>query len=438
MSSERRAWFVYAAALFAYVVAFTQRTTIGVAGVAATDRFDTNAALLSTLAVLQIAVYAGLQVPVGVLLDRLGPRALMIAGTVLMTIGQVAVAYATTVPLALAGRVIVGVGDAAMFVSAVRIVNVWIPPRQVPLAAQILGATGTLGQVISAVPFALLLRETGWTVAFLTAAAFAALGVVVVLVGIADRPTGTPAAPRPATWTQSIRQLGDALRRPGTQLGFWTHFISQPSGTVIMLIWGVPFLVYGLGYPPPQASAMLLVVAGAGLVSGPVLGILAARFPMRRSALVLGIVSTMFALWTVVLAWPGRPPLWLVVLLFVAIGVGGPGALIGFDFARSFNPQHALSSANGIVNVGGFLASFIIMYLVGVLLDVAHTVFGQPMYSLDSFRFAFLAQYLVVGIGVGFLLHARRRTRRRMHDEEGIEVAPLWVALSRAWRRPRA
>jgi sugar phosphate permease len=183
---------------------------------------------------------------------------------------------------------------------------------------------------------------------------------------------------------------------------------------------------------------MLLVVAGAGLVSGPVDGILAARFPMRRSALVLGIVSTMFALWTIVLAWPTRPPLWLVILLFIAVGVGGPGSLIGFDFARSFNPQHALSSANGIVNVGGFLASFIIMYLVGVLLDVAHTVFGQPMYSLDSFRFAFLAQYLVVGIGVGFLLHARRRTRRRMHDEEGIEVAPLWVALSRAWRRPRA
>ncbi|MDQ1579132.1 MAG: hypothetical protein QOE21_1819, partial [Microbacteriaceae bacterium] len=133
---------------------------------------------------------------------------------------------------------------------------------------------------------------------------------------------------------------------------------------------------------------------------------------------------------------------WLVVVLIVTIGVGGPGSLIGFDFARSFNPLRSLGSANGVVNVGGFLASFVMMYLIGVVLDLLnHARIAQGLrsdvFAWDSFRLAFAVQYLVIGTGVVFLLLARRKTRRRMHQDEGIEVAPVWVALSRSLRRPK-
>ncbi|HEX4057936.1 MAG TPA: MFS transporter, partial [Galbitalea sp.] len=72
--------------------------------------------------------------------------------------------------------------------------------------------------------------------------------------------------------------------------------------------------------------------------------------------------------------------------------------------------------------------------------DAATGGSGTPasLYSLDGFRVAFLVQYLVVGTGVVFLIIARRQTRRRLHEQEGIEVAPLWVALVRAWRRRRS
>jgi hypothetical protein len=125
------------------------------------------------------------------------------------------------------------------------------------------------------------------------------------------------------------------------------------------------------------------------------------------------------------------------------IAIGGPGSLIGFDFARTFNPLRSLGSANGIVNVGGFLASFVMMFLIGILLDSYSRATGggasaSGLYSLAGFRVAFLVQYVVVGTGVGFLIVARRQTRRRLHEQEGIEVAPLWVAVMRAWRRARS
>ena len=177
-------------------------------------------------------------------------------------------------------------------------------------------------------------------------------------------------------------------------------------------MWGFPFMVYGLGIDPSLAAGLLIVMVVAGLISGPILGLLTARFPLRRSNLVLGIVAMMGLAWATVLLWPGTPPFWLLILLLVVIGIGGPGSLIGFDFARTFNPLHSLGSANGIVNVGGFLASFVMMFLIGVALDVEnnlHIAAGQPsdLYALDSFRWAFAIQYVIVGIGVVFLVRAR-------------------------------
>jgi MFS family permease len=437
--NSRRSWLIFGVGVFAYLVAVMQRTTIGVAGVSATERFHTSAAVLSSLAVVQLVVYAAMQIPVGVLIDRVGSRWLMAVGTALMIVGQVTVAIAPTIGVAIVGRILVGAGDATVFTSLMRLTSSWFRGRIVPQLSQWIGNIGQLGQVLSAIPFAIILHQAGWTTAFLTAASLSVIALIGILGAITDRPVGSTEGPRPATWADSMRQLRISLSRPGTQLGFWSHFVTQSSGTVFSLMWGLPFMVYALGIDPAEASGLLIVAVVAGLISGPILGLLTARFPLRRSNLVLGIVALMGVTWAVFLLWPGTPPFWMLILLLVVIGIGGPGSLIGFDFARTFNPLRSLGSANGIVNVGGFLASFVMMFLIGVALDAessAHVAAGgaSDLYALDSFRWAFAVQYVIVGIGVGFLVHARRRTRRRLSEDEGIEVAPLWVALMEAWR----
>ena len=438
--NSRRSWLIFGVGVFAYLVAVMQRTSIGVAGVSATERFHSTASVLSTLAVVQLIVYAAMQIPVGVLIDRVGSRTLMAVGTALMIVGQVTVAFAPTIGVAIIGRILVGAGDATVFTSLMRLINSWFRGRLVPQLSQWIGNIGQLGQVLSAIPFALILHQAGWTTAFLSAASLSVIALIGIVVAISDRPVGSTEGPRPASWGESLRQLRISLARPGTQLGFWSHFVTQSSGTVFSLMWGLPFMVFALGIDPAEASGLLIVAVVAGLISGPILGVLTARYPLRRSNLVLAIVAMMGVVWAVVLIWPGTPPLWLLIVLLVAIGIGGPGSLIGFDFARTSNPLHSLGSANGIVNVGGFLASFVMMFLIGVALDAqntAHIAAGgaADLYALDSFRWAFAIQYLIVGIGVGFLIHARRRTRRLLSEDEGIEVAPLWVLLSDAWKR---
>jgi sugar phosphate permease len=439
--NSRKSWLIFGFATFAYIVAVLQRSSLGVAGVDATERFGISAAVLSTLAVVQLIVYAGLQIPVGIVLDRVGPRFLILLGAGLMVAGQATLALAPGIGIAILGRILVGAGDAMTFISVLRLLSNWFSGRTLPLASQLLGTVGALGQVLSAIPLSILLHSQGWTTAFLSASAVSFIALIGVLLVVQN---GVPPATRsivlPGAPSTVLSQLRENLSRPGTRLGFWSHFVTQSSGTVFSLLWGFPFLSIGLGYGAGVASILLTLIVASAAVFGPMLGIVSARFPMRRSNIVLGIVTAMGICWSLVLVWPGQPPVWTVVLLIVVIGIGGPGSLIGFDFARTFNPLRSLGSATGIVNVGGFLASFVMMFLIGTVLDALDSAAGgtgvpQELYALNSFRVAFLVQYVIVGIGVVFLIRSRRATRRRLHEQEGIQVAPLWVAIGRAWRR---
>ena len=122
------------------------------------------------------------------------------------------------------------------------------------------------------------------------------------------------------------------------------------------------------------------------------------------------------------LAWPGRAPLPVLVVLVLALGLGGPGSMIGFDYARTFNPPSRLGTATGVVNVGGFVASLLTIELIGLILD-ARTG-GRANYDIGDFKVAMSVQYLIGAVGLVGILRTRRLARRRL-AEEGVHVRPL-------------
>lgn len=434
---SRRAWAVLIVATLAYVVGVLQRSSMGVAGVAATERFSIDATALSSLGVLQLLVYAILQIPVGVLVDRFGPRVLIVSGAATMAVGQVLVAFAGELPQAIVGRVLVGAGDAMTFISVLRLLGAWFSPRRLPQLSQWVGTLGQSGQLLSAIPFAVVLQLSGWQTAFASAASLSVVAAVAVLVAVRDAPAGSPPS-RSSSLGAALGSLRESMRHPGTRLGFWAHAATQSSGAMLSLLWGFPMLAIGLGYGPGPAAAMLAGMVVVAAVSGPVIGLLSARFPFRRSNLVLGIVGAMAAAWAVVLLWPGIPPIGAVAVLLAVVAAGGPGSLIGFDFARTYNPPVRHGAASGFVNLGGFTVTVALILVVGLILD-AQSPGAAPaqLYAWENWRLALAAQAPIIGGVVVLLLVARRRTRRRLQEDEGIAVGPLWVAIMRRRRARR-
>jgi MFS family permease len=429
VASRRRVWVVWSVALVAYVVGVMNRTSFGVAGLDAAERFDATPAVLSGFVVLQLLVYAALQVPVGLLLDRFGARALVAAGALTMAAGQVLLALSTSLPLAIAARVLVGTGDALTFISVLSVVGAWFPPRRVPVMTQLTGLVGQLGQVLSAVPLAALLQARGWTPAFLSAAGVGVAAGLAVLAVVRDRPPGAPAPPAPASPREVVRGLRSSWAEPGTRLGLWTHLGSQFCGTVFGLLWGVPYLVAGQGMTPAQASGLLALLVVVGIVAGPLFGEFAARHPLRRSSLVISVIVGHALVWAAVLLVPPPAPRWLLVVLVVVVATGGPGSMIGFDYARTFNPTARRGAAVGIVNVGGFVAALVVAWAIGLVLGAAGG------YTPAAFRVAWTVQYPVWAFALLAVLVARRRARRKM-AADGTPVPPLREALA-ARRRQR-
>jgi MFS family permease len=380
--------------------------------------------------VLQLLVYAGLQIPVGLLLDRFGSLRLVVSGALVMASGQVLMAFSDHIAGAVIARILVGAGDAMTFISVLRLVAQWFPPRRVPVVTQLTGITGQLGQVLSAVPLAALLAGPGWTPAFVSAAGAGVFVAIVALVALRDTPQRRVNSGPAITFRRLGRDLSGAWRHPGTRLGLWSHFTTQFTGTVFALMWGFPFLIAGEGLPRETASALLTVFVLVGMAAGPLIGVLVQRHPMRRSWLVLGVVGVNAIGWGLVIAWPGRAPLAILVLLVLALGLGGPGSMIGFDLARTFNPPSRLGTATGMVNVGGFVASLVTILLVGLVLD-ARTG-GRANYDIGDFKVAMSVQYLVGAVGLVGILRTRRLARRRL-AEEGIVVRPIREVLAE-WR----
>jgi len=430
-----RAWLIWTIGIFGYLVAVSQRTSFGVVGLEATERFNASASAISFFTVLQLLVYAGLQIPVGLLVDRFGSRAMIAGGAILMGLGQLQLAFADSIPGGILGRVLVGAGDAMTFISVIRLIPLWFAPARVPLVTQLTGMTGQLGQLVSVIPFAFVLHAAGWTPAFLMLAGMSAVAAVLVVLLLKDVPPGTE---RPQSH-QGLKATGVSLarawRQPGTRLGMWSHFTIQFSGTVFAMTWGYPFLISGQGLDAGTVAALMGLYVAAGMAVGPFIGRFVSRHPLRRSTMVLLIAGVTAAAWAAVILTPGRAPLWLLAGLVVALAIGGPGSMIGFDFARTFNPAHRIGTATGIVNVGGFIAALIAIFLIGLVLDVLYAsgFSNGNLYGLDPFRIALSVQFLLLGSGAAALVVCRRKVRRQM-AAQGVVVPPLRAALARQRR----
>jgi hypothetical protein len=116
----------------------------------------------------------------------------------------------------------------------------------------------------------------------------------------------------------------------------------------------------------------------------------------------------------------------------VVLAINGPGSMIGFDYARTFNPASRIGGATGIVNVGGFVASITLIVGVGVVLDLLTPAAAGTRYSLDAFRWAFALQYVLWGLGVVQVVRYRRAARRQLAEQDPAAYAAMrgrrWTA----------
>jgi MFS family permease len=202
-------------------------------------------------------------------------------------------------------------------------------------------------------------------------------------------------------------------------MAFWVHFTTQSAGTVFALLWGIPFLTTGEGLSRLSASALITLFVLTNAVMGPVIGGLTASNQRLMFIVINAVPLSAMVAWAVVLLQPGKSPEWLLAILVVVLGLGGPTSMLAFDYSRRYVSARQLGGSNGFINIGGFMASLLMMFVVGVALDFANTGSDRSsLYSLEHFRVAIPVQFVFTFLGLVFFNAEHARTQRHESPRE--------------------
>lgn len=419
--TSRRAWFIWLLAVTVYVLAVFHRTSFGVVGLQAAERFGVGPAALGVFTVLQLAVYAAMQVPTGLLVDRFGPRRVLAFATAVMGAGQVLFAVADTYPLGLLARAVLGLGDALTFVSMLRVVAAHFTKRRYAVLTTISAALGMGGNLAATVPLTLVVGSFGWTPTFLVAGLVTLGYTALVLWQVRDTPRGVP---EPVRQPLELRRIPGWVREvwrvPGTRLAFWLHFSTMFAPTMLGWMWGMPYLVQSEGLGKEAASSLLSALVIGAMAGGPPVAAVIGRNPARRMQLVIGYLVLALLTWLVLIGWPEPAvPVGVLLVAFVVLSLGLPVSSIAFSLVRDYNPLSRVGTATGVTNVGGFSAVTFTTLGVGLILE-----FTTSLGSSLSFRLAFLVVVAALVLGSWRTLVWWRRARAAVLAamERGEEV----------------
>ncbi|MBA8824641.1 MFS family permease [Saccharopolyspora lacisalsi] len=402
--SPRRAWMIWGLAALCYFTALFHRASLAVAAPEALDRFSAGPAVLSLFSALQLGVYLALQIPSGVLADRLGPRTVITGGMLALAAGSTVFGLSTSLAGGITGRMLIGFGDAFLFTNVLRLAAHWFPANRFGRVAALTGLIGGLGQLVATTPLSAALHELGWVTTFVTAAALTAALAVLAAMMLRNRPAGESGAAAEGPPERIGRLLRSVVAQRGTQHSFWVHFVLMAQFVAVSTLWGSPWLIQAQGYSSAGAGTMLMLCVVAFLVGSWLSGRYLTGGAHRREKGTLWLSVAVAASWAVMIGWPGPLPFGVLLAVLVTIGVGGGGAMLAFDGARSANLAHRSGTASGVVNMGGFLAAVLIQAGVGGVLSALGQLPPQQAY-----RWAFVPVLVVIGGGV--LGQLVRRTR---------------------------
>ncbi len=390
------AWLVWGLGAALYLIAFYQRVAPAVITQELSREFQLSAVALGNLSAFYFYSYVAAQIPTGILADRWGPRKLLTAGAAVAAFGTLVFALAPNLATANAGRLLIGAASGVAFVSMLKLVGHWMPPRRFAFASGVALFIGVVGATLAGAPLRIVVDAFGWrsvmvASAFVTAAVAVALWLV-VRDDPAERgyrtyfPEHAGGGDRPSVWSD----LREVFRYRNT----WFLFLIPGSFSGLMLsfagLWGVPFLVMHYGFTTAQAASVASLTLIAWSVSSLAYGPLSEKVG-RRKPLYIASLCGALAIWALILFIPGHARATLVALL-VLLGLTSGGFILTFAFAKESVPARLGGTASGIANMGVMVGGMVMQPLIGLVLDRywnGTVADGARFYEYDAWQAGF-------------------------------------------------
>ena len=385
--------YIYAAFAAAYLLSYLFRSANAVISPELTRDLSLNPSALGLLTSAYFLAFAAMQLPVGMLLDRYGPRRVEPALLVIASLGSFLFAAAETILSLTLARALIGLGVCACLMAPLKAIATWYPTeKQASLSGWIMvaGATGILA---ATAPLEFALRYTSWRMIFVALGFCTLAAAVAIWWRVPDIPKPQGSHGLAAQWA-GVRSVFGHPR-------FWwiapLAAVGMGSFMAVQGLWAVPWLMEVEGETRAGAAHYLLTMSIVIIAAYVALGIMGTRLARRgvqaRHLFACGFMVNTLALAAIVLRAPGSYLWWSLY------GLGASVNVLAFAVLNEGFGRDLAGRTNTALNLLMFASSFLTQWGIGVVVDAATVAFALDEASGLRAAFALILVLLIASNG---------------------------------------
>jgi MFS family permease len=377
-----------------YIVSQFLRNSVGVIAPDLAAEIGLSAAEIGTLSSAFFLSFAAVQIPLGMALDRFGPRRCLLVCTAIAVVGSVMFALAPSPGGLIVARALQGMGASASLVAPLAVYARRFPPERFATLAGLQVGLGTIGTLIATAPLAFSTTVIGWRGSFLVVAAITGVIGLVLAVTVKDDDDAAPHS-RPATLAESASGLLEVLRTPSIGRLFIMNMVAYSSFASIIGLWGAPYLTHVYGYDLEERGSFLLIPVLAQIIGSLLWGPTDRLAGGHKLPVLLGASATAAALAYLAIAGTVAPPAALIAW-FAAFGFLCAYGVVLIAHGKALFALHLVGRALTVLNIGSMGGVFVAQIVSGFVIGLFPTA-PDGAYPLDAYR-------LVFGLQAAFIL----------------------------------
>lgn len=335
--------------------------------------------------------FAITQIPISLLLDKIGARRMMTALSMVGVLGAVMFSLADSLTIGVVGRALLGVGMACNLMGPYKLLTVWFSPRVFATLAGILVALGSIGNMVATTPLVILVAQMGWQSGFQLIAFIHLVLTILFFIIVRDQPPQDTSLSESAVPGMNTGQALRNLRVLLKQKDYW--IISLATGgrygvyAAFQALWAGPYLMEVVGLSALTTGNLILLLNMGMILGSPICGSLSDRlFKTRKWVIVAGSVGIILAIITMAIM-PSDMPIFAFALLFFGFGFFNATGILMYPHIKELMPEEMSGAAMTGINFFTMIGPAIFLQGLGTLMQ---SLYPAASRGPEAFQAAFI------------------------------------------------
>ena len=317
--------------------------------------------------------FALTQIPISVLLDKVGPRRMMTVLSLMGVVGAVLFSIADSLGFGLIGRVLLGIGMACNLMGTFKLLTEWFEPLVFATLSGLVVSIGTFGNMVSATPLVMLVEQMGWRHSFQLIAGINLILTLTLFVVVRDRPARSTIPTAKGAPAISLRQAFSNLALLFKNKDYWiisfATFVRYGTFAAFQALWAGPFLIEIMGYSAIRTGNLILLMNVGLIVGGPLWGALSDRIFKARRGLIVFCLLVMALISFVLVTITPETGLFTISIIFLAFGLVSSGGMLMYPHIKDLMPQAMAGAAMTGINFFNMLGPAVFLQGLGILMQ---------------------------------------------------------------------